>query len=97
MKIVIAAPMPKSPSALTTALATKARLPRATRNGRIGTSAPMAKSTNEVSAASHAEPPSWVGSMPSSSRARASIALLRSASRCLTIVSASLGLRPLAS
>src|SRR3989442_12033657 len=55
-----------------------------TTNGRIGTTAPIANRTNDATAASHGEPPRSFGSMPSSSRASASIAVARSASRRLT-------------
>ena len=44
-----------------TTLDAPAMLPRATTNGRIGTAAPIANRANEVTAASHAEPPSPFG------------------------------------
>src|SRR5207245_2859933 len=66
---VIAAPIPKSASPLMAPLDATAAFPRVTRNGRIGTTAPTLKSRNDDAAASPADPPSSLGSIPSSSRA----------------------------
>ena len=75
MKSVITAPSRKSPTALKPMLMNTAVMPLAKMKGATGRMAPAANKKNDVMAASHAEPPSSLGSMPSSSRASVSSAV----------------------
>ena len=61
-----------------------------------GMTAPMAKRMNEVIAATQAEPPSSLGSTPSSSIARVFTARAGSAMSCAAISFAAAGSSPLA-
>jgi hypothetical protein len=79
VKTVISAPIAKRPTALRTALERTAEVPLRKKNARTGTIAPIAKSTNDVAAATVAEPPSSCGSMAISSRASVSRAVAWSA------------------
>jgi hypothetical protein len=74
---VIPAPIRNSATALTERLAITALDPVRKKNGASGRMAPSANRTNDVTAASHADPPSSCGSIPSSSRASVSSAFSR--------------------
>ena len=70
------APIPNKPNTLSMRLITTAVNPLVKMNGKTGIIAPMANRKKEVIAAPQAEPPRSFGSMPNSSRASVSRAVL---------------------
>jgi hypothetical protein len=85
VRMVIAAPMPNSASALMATPTPSALQPLMNTNGNTGTTAPTAKSTNDVPAAVQGKPPSSAGSMQSSSRVRTSSAARGQRDRALEL------------
>src|SRR5665213_1543701 len=95
VKIVPAAPNKKRAKALNTALVITAWGPLQKKKGKTGIMAPKEKRKKEDRAATVGEPPFSSGSIPSSSRVRASIALALFSVMCLAKVTASAGFIPL--
>src|ERR1019366_8495232 len=89
------APTAKSASAVSAALIGNARAPAPKMKGSSGIAAPMAKESNDDTAAPHGEPSSS-GLRPSSSRASVSSACSGSETSCLATRLASTSLRPFA-